>query len=271
MKIRTAFPHILERQYPSVTPDSPLLTVLYLLRIREIDAVPLNYPEESIERGVFGFSSLPKFMAKGPRAFVKLLDEPCERASEELASVTLDDDLETLLDAFQARRLGFALVHGVGSTKRRRSFVSLTDVLGLFEGKSISSDLRLNDVATPIYSMPETTSIRNALRQMFRRRYRRIFISAGEFVSDRGIMEYLFSPFMLEQIGWDTKMDVLGEPIAKLEKRTPLLAGPDTAVGTAALKLRRNRGHCIVIAGEKVASPWDVVMKPWAKGKLNIE
>lgn len=271
MKISTAFPHILDRQYPSVKPDYPLLMILYLLRIKDIDAVPITYADERLNRGVFGFSSLPKFMAKGPKGFAKLLEEPCERASEELASVTVNEDLESLLDAFASRRLGFALVHGVGAAKRRRSFVSLTDVLGLYGRSIITTELRIGDVATPIFSMPRTTSIRSALQAMFRHRHRRVFISDWEFISDRGVMEYVFSPFILEQIGWDPGRDVLAAPIDRLDKVTPMVAGPHMSLRTAALKLKGDRGQCIVVGGDRVATPWDVVMKPWMKQKLSVD
>jgi len=271
LKISTAFPHILDRQYPSVKPDYPLLNILFLLRIKEIDAVPIAYADERRNRGVFGFSSLPRFVAKGPKGFAKLLEEPCERASEELASVTADEDLESLLDAFASRRLGFALVHGVGASKGRTSFVSLTDVLGLYGRRIVSTDLLVKDVTTPIFSMPRTTSIRSALQEMFRRRHRRVFISEREFVSDRGMMEHLFSPFVLEQIEWDPGRDVLAAPIDRLEKVTPMVAGSRMSLRTAAHKLKRDRGQCFVVGGDRVATPWDVVMKPWMKNQLRVK
>jgi CBS domain-containing protein len=271
LKISTAFPHILDRQYPSVRPDYPLLTILYLLRIKEIDAVPIAYPDERVDRGVFGYSSLPRLMAKGPEGFARLLEEPCERASQELASVAVNEDLGSLLDAFASRRLGFALVHGVGAARRRRSFVSLTDFLGLYGRSIVSTELLIKDVATPIFSMHRTASIRSALQAMFRHGHRRVFISEREFVSDRSVMEYVFSPFILEQIGWDPRRDVLAAPIDTLQKVAPLVAGPHTSLRTAALKLKRDRGQCLVVGGDRVATPWDVVMKPWMKQKLRVE
>ena len=53
---------------------------------------------------------------------------------------------------------------------------------------------------------------------MFRRRHRRVFISEREFVSDRGMMEHLFSPFVLEQIEWDPGRDVLAAPSTGLRR-----------------------------------------------------
>ena len=271
MKIRTAFPHILDRQYPSVKPDYPLLTILYLLRIKDIDAVPITYADERKDRAVFGFSSLPKFMAMGTKGFADLLKEPCELASDELPSLAVDEDLESLLDAFASRRLGFALVHGLGASKGRVSFASLTDILGLYGRRAISTGMLLGEVTTPIFSMSRTSSIRSALQAMFRNRYRRVFVSEREFVSDRSVMEHVFSPFTLEQMQWDFGRDVLGTPIDKLDKATAMVAGPRTSLRTAAIKLGEDRGQCLVVGGGGVATPWDVVMKPWLARKLTVE
>jgi hypothetical protein len=83
-------------------------------------------------------------------------------------------------------------------------------------------------------------------------------------------MEHVFSPFVLEQMGWDPIRDVLAAPIDRLEKVVPMVAGPATSLRTAAIRLKRDRGQCFVVGGETVATPWDVIMKPWMKQKLNV-
>ena len=54
MKIGSALPRLLERSYPTVRPSYPLLTVLYLLRIQDIAAVPI-VEDGTNRRAVFGF------------------------------------------------------------------------------------------------------------------------------------------------------------------------------------------------------------------------
>ncbi|MGA2664608.1 MAG: hypothetical protein ABSF83_06675, partial [Nitrososphaerales archaeon] len=61
MKIGSAFPRILDRWYPTIRPTYPLLTVLNLLRMQDVAAVPLDEGSDS-RRAVFGFSSLPKLL-----------------------------------------------------------------------------------------------------------------------------------------------------------------------------------------------------------------
>lgn len=271
MKIRTAFPDVLKRQYPVVKPDVPLLTVLYLLRMTEVEAVPITYDRGGKTRAVFGFSCLPKFMLLGPRRFRKLLEEPCENASDEIASLSADEDVETLLDTFASRRLGFALVLRGGPARNRTGLITLADVLGLYARRIISSELLVEDVATPGFSMPGSTPIRTALQAMFRYRYRRVFISERECVSERNVMQYVFSPLILEELGRSQGRDVLETPIEKLDKTKPTVVPPYTTLRTAALKLRGDRGHCLIVGRGRIATPWDVVMKPWLTGKLRIE
>ena len=271
MKIRAAFPNILKRQYPFVKPDYPLLTVLYLLRITEIDAVPITSEDGSTNRAIFGFSSLPRFMALGPTRFGKMLKEPCERASDELPSFAVNEDLESVLDAFASRRLGFALVHGTGGFGYRRSLISLTDMLELYNRGTIRSELMVKDVATPAFSMPKTSTIRTALQAMFRYRYRRVFLSEREYVSERSMMSYVFSPVILEELGREQGRDILATPIERLEVVRPTVVPPYTSLRIAALKLRKDRGHCLVVGKGRVATPWDVVMKPWLSRRMTIE
>lgn len=270
VKIRRAFPGILERQYPIVKAHYTLLTVLYLLRMKDVDAVPIIPVTKKGARAVFGFSSLPHFMNLGSKGFADLLRGPCEAASDELVFVSVEDDLASLFEAFESRRLGFALVHDEGKTMKA-GLVSLADVLSLYGTGAIRTEMTVREVSTPIFSMDSTTTIRGALRAMFRHRYRRVFLSKEkEYASDRSIMSYLFSPTVLEELGRGGSKDILAAPIARVEKASPIVIGPGTSLKKAALKLEKERGGCCVTGEAKVVTPWDTVMKPWLAGKLTI-
>lgn len=266
MQLKSAFPHILDREYPVVRPEYPLLVVLYLLRMKDVAAVPLASPGK--DRAVFGFSSLAKLLALGRERFASFLSEPCENASARLHSVKIDEDFRALLEVFGKKRLGCAMVHGPGN---KRSLATLEDVLDLHMAGSISTEMRLEDLAQPIFSMPGSTSIRDVIQAMFSHRYRRVFI-AGEdgYVSDRTVMDYVFSPMVLDEISKDLGRDALAAPADRLEKIKPIHVGPRTTVRAAAKKLRGEWGQCLVVGGDKVITPWDVAMKPWLSGKLTI-
>jgi hypothetical protein len=270
LKIRAAFPNILKRQYPFVKPDYPLLTVLYLLRMNEVDAVPLEPEEGKENRAVFGFSSLPKFMSLAPKRFAHLLKEPCARASDELATFGMDADLEDVLDAFASKRLGFAFVHGAGARSGRNSLITLGDFLEMYGKNTLSSDLLVRDVASSMLVVPDSTTIRSALQTMFRNRYRRVFVSERECVSERNVMQYVFSPLILEELGAGTGRDLMATPISRLGRSRPTVVPPYADLRTSALKLRGGMGRCLIVGSGKLASPWDVVMKPWKSGRLRF-
>jgi hypothetical protein len=270
LKIKQAFPGILRRQYPIVKAQYPLLTVLYLLRMKDVDAVPI-FPVTKVDaRAVFRFSSLPRIMNLSPGGFVDLLKGPCEAASDELALVSVEEDLESLLDAFASRRLGFALVHD-GRKTMRVGLASLADVLALYGKGAISTDMTVDDICTPIFSMPGKTTIRKALQAMFRHRYRRIFLPGKkEYVSDRSVMSHLFSPTVLEELSQDAGSDALSMPIAGVEPLVPIAIRAGTNMKTTAFGLGMDRGGCLATRKGKVVTPWDAVMKPWLSGRLVI-
>jgi len=100
VKIGSAFPHLLEKKYPSVKPAYPLLSVLNLLRMNDISAVPLDEGAAS-SRAVSGFSCLPKLMKMSPKSYEKFLEGPCEQGSSTLDSFGVEDDLENVLEALK--------------------------------------------------------------------------------------------------------------------------------------------------------------------------
>jgi hypothetical protein len=238
--------------------------------VKDIDAVPI-IPVTKGARAVFGFSSLPRFVNLGPERFAGLLRGPCEVASDELAVLSIEDNLKVLLKAFESRRLGFALVHD-GGKKMKAGLVSLADVLTLYGTGMLRTEVTVEDVSTPIFSMPASTTIREALKATFRHRYRRIFLEGERaYISDRSIMSYLFSPMVLEELnrGGQDK-DILSIPISKTAKAAPLAISPKINMKTAALKLTKDRGGCLVTSDGKMVTPWDAVMKPWFSGKLTM-
>lgn len=269
MKIKQGIPGILEREHPLVRPEYPLLTVLYLLRMKNADAVPV-VTQNGSPRAVFGFSCLPMLMNLGPSGFRNFARGPCERASDPLPSVSAERDLKSLLEAFQARRLGFAFVHDDRGDSPG-SLATLGDFLDLFDTGVLRSDLAVSDVGTPVFSMPPETPVREALEAMFKLRHRRVFISGEtKFISDRSIMERLFSPDFLEEISSDQSGDMLARPIGELRMSRPTIVPARTGLRVAASKLRGKAGNCLLVGGKKVVAPWDVVMKPFAAGELEV-
>lgn len=269
LRIKYALPHIFQKAYPILDPNTPMLLAISLLRFHEIDALPLSFGAGTKQqRAVFGFSTLAGLVWLEPKELGPFLKQPCEAASEPLATVSASRGLATLLNTFARTRFGFARVE---DRRNVGALASLSDVLSLYETGAIETGLVVEDVGSPILAVPGDTSIKEALDLMFERRYRRLFVSGGKkFVSDREITGHIFSPAVLKKIMRDGK-DVLEAPISTLEEMNAKEVPPGTALKEAAGMLKADRaGQCLVLDG-MVATPWDIVMKPWKVGALKLK
>jgi len=272
MRICDALPHIFKQGYPVLDPKTKMLPAMSLLRFHEIDVLPLSFVgRRRQQRALFGSSCLAKIMLLGPGRFRAFLDQPCRAASEKLVSVNAGLGLSTLLNAFSKTRLGFASVEEEGGFS---GLVSLSDVLGLYETGAVSAQLTVEAVGSPIFSMPGDSTLRKGLEEMLRRWHRRVFLEGTrEFISDRSIVDYLFSPAVLSGLVREkgAMTDVLGERISSVETTKANEVSPDTTLRVAASTLKSERaGQCLVFDG-MVVTPWDLVMKPWKARALKLK
>ena len=266
MKINQCFPGILERRYPTVEAGYSLLTVLYLLRMKDIDAVPISPLTPKRARGVFGYTTLPRMLKMRPEEFAGFLDGPCEKASSELAVLGFDEDVDDLLAAFDSKKRGFAVVHD-GGRPPRASLVTLADFLRLHARGVLRTNQTAEQVASQFAGMRGSTSIRDALEAMLAQGHRRIFISGKKtYVSDRSIMHYVFDPMVLEDVS--AIEDVLSGPIDSITQLTPGRVKLTSKLQEAAKALLNDRGGCLTPGDGTVVTPWDVVIKPWRAGTL---
>jgi len=267
LRIKDALPELFQRAYPALDPKMEMLSALSLLQFHGIDALPLSFDSDRKNRAVTGFSSLARVMRLDRKGLPTFLRQPCEEASEPLSTVGAERSVSVLLDKFLRTRFGFARVE---EKKNVGALVSLWDLLGLYQTRVFNTDLTVEDVGSSIFSMPPRTTAREALRAMFRRGVRRVFVdSPTKFVWDRGMIERLFSPSVLASAAENPSGDLLEITLSELE---PVAAGqvkPGTKLREAARMLRQERRHCLVF-DRRVVTPWDVVMKPWKAKALKI-
>lgn len=271
MKIKEALPGVFHKAYPILDPKTEMLAAMSLLRFHEIDALPLSLDTEEeghgSQRAVFGFSSLARLLMLKPEQFGAFLKQPCESASELLATLGSGRGLSALLETFAKTRFGFAKVE---DGKDIGALVGLSDVLGLYETGAIASDLVVKDVGSRILSMPDYTTLNEALAAMFERRYRRVFLSGKRaFVSDRAMIGHVFSPAVLKTILQGSK-NILEEPISAVHGMSAREVKPGTPLKEAARILHEEKAGQCLIFGETVVTPWDVVMKPWGAKALRL-
>jgi CBS domain-containing protein len=271
MRVLSAFPGMMERQYPIVEPDVPLSTVLFFLRMKDMGAVPITSGDSNGHRAVLDRSSLDQLVRLGPKAFNDLLKAPCERAADELPVVGADDDVEALLDGFLKRKLGLVLVRGASPTKSCSSLIALIEFLDLYETGAISTGMTVGHVNSPTLSLPGDTPLSAALQAMISQDYGPVFIDGEEgYLSDRGLTNHILSPAVLAELGNGGLDKILSTPINKLRRSIPLKVPARMELKDAAFKLGRERGRCLVSSDDRVVTPWDIVVKPWEAGGLKV-
>jgi len=172
------------------------------------------------------------------------------------------------LKVFSKTRFGFAWAE-LKSNSLVGGFVSLRDLLSLYSRSVISTDLSIGDVASRnVFSLRSDTSLKQALEEMITRRIRRVLISdTGRVISDRQIIDHVFSPARLEQV-YATPPTLLDGKLGDLESTEPSKLHDDQSVKEAAELVRESAGCVICRAG--VVTPWDIIMKPWEQNKLRI-
>lgn len=270
MKIEDTLPDIFKRTYPVLESRTQLLLAASLLRFHQIDAIPIGFQKKQKKHlAVLGYSCLSKLLKVDPRSYKSFLEEPCENTAQELASISSDEEIEKLLKLFHSTKFGFAMVEGKSELG---ALVSLRDLLGLYNKGYMNSHLTLDRIASPIFSMSSDSTLRGVLMEMFTRRFRRIFIEGKtkrQVITDRRIMSYVFSPSRLEEIA-NTHHDILDTPISNLETMQPLRLAGNTRIKEAAQTIMGEIEECL-ICEKGVVTPWDMIMKPWQMGKLNLK
>ncbi len=267
MRIRDAFPDVFRRPYPALDPKTQMFPAISLLRFHEIDALPIASEAGEGQRAVFGLSSLARLSSLKQGDFKDFLNRPCEEVSESLSSISADADLGELLDLFKKTKFGFARVDEKGETA---GLVGLSDVLRLYEKGKIKTKLTAGDVASKVFALPGGTPLGRALQEMFEHRFRRVFVGprSDSFISDRMIIAFVFDPRTLEKMSRGA-LKVLDTPIKDIPRMKARRVKASTRLAKAAAELRAERGQCL-LSEVGLATPWDVVMKPWNGKNLAI-
>jgi CBS domain-containing protein len=270
MRIEDALPDIFKRTYPVLEKGTQLLLAASLLRFHQIDAIPIGFSrKQKTHQAVLGYSCLSQLLKVESGSYKDFLEQPCENAAQELATISADMDVDELLKLFDSTKFGFAMVVG---KYELGALVSLRDLLGLYAKGYMNSSLILNDIASPIISMSSDATLREVLQEMFTRRIRRIFVDGkkkDQVITDRRIISYVFSSSRLEEIA-KSSLDILDTPVNKIETMQPAALPSNTKLKDAAETMGGEIEECLVCE-KGVITPWDVIMKPWKMRKLTLK
>ncbi|MDG6988573.1 MAG: CBS domain-containing protein [Nitrososphaerota archaeon] len=275
LRLNEAVPELFGRVVPTVEQGTFNVIAGTLLDIPRREVLLISSTDDGVRylsRGgkwmaFAGYPLLEMMLATEPKDLYRLLFQPCESASVFLDPVR-SDGVAAVLDAFQRTRFGYALVESAESF----GMVTLADALLLYQEGLFSTGLRLRDVASsPVFSLPGSASLREAVRQLFRRRVRRVRVEgSNRFVSDREILAYLFSPARLRTVK-DAPEKMLEATLQDAGGTEAVEADGGARVKNAADAIKPGSGVCLTVeGGAGVVTPWDLVMKPWEAGELKM-
>lgn len=271
MKIAEALPDIFKRTYPALESGTQLFLAASLLRFHQIDAIPIGFKKrEEKHLAVLGYSCLSRLLQTDPFSYKEFLKQPCENAAQQLAIIPADADVERLLRLFGKTRSGFAIVEGKFELG---ALVGLRDIIGLYKKGLLSTTLSVDQIASPIFSMPSSSTLRQVLTEMFTRRFRRIFLDGNKndsVITDRKIISYIFETSRLDEGVVHSQSNLLDTTIEKLDLMQPAKLSGRSKLKNAAAIMMAEKAECLVCE-KGVITPWDLVMKPWKMGKLNLK
>ena len=145
----------------------------------------------------------------------------------------------------------------------------LRDLLGLYANGVLSCGLTIGKVASPIFTMPGKATLKDTMREMFDRRFRRIFVAGSHVViSDRQVIGYIFSTTKLNEIAGAPKT-MLDATLDRFERLESKKASASMSIKAAASLMKDQIEECL-ICEKGVVTPWDLIMKPFEANQVKI-
>jgi len=277
LKLNEALPSIFRRSLPLLERGTRMVVAGTLLDTPRRDVLKIVSTGEGkvqflANRGRYsvfsGYTVLVGLLESDPKDYYRFLFRPCETASLSVRPLAFDAELATVLDEFVRTKFGWAVVKDAG----KYGVVALADLIPLYRSRVLETDLPVRDLAFPkVFSLPASTGLRDALREMVKRRIRRVFLSGDSkrFVSDREVLIYIFSPERLA-LARDFPRKVLDATLADVGAVDAIdVDGRSTVKEMSRIYKSESGAWCLLCDGGLV-TPWDLVMKPWKMGRLTI-
>jgi hypothetical protein len=277
-------PNLFKISRPIIDGKNPLIISGNLLQVQEVHVLPIvrglqPRVDETTKIKMYatlaGYSLLEKILKTNPKDYSKLIWTPCQEIPVWIGSVNYEDTLEDLLRVFDVTGFGDAAAEGRTSIP---ALVTLSEIIDLYRNGIVSSKLRASEVGSKMISLPANAKLIDALRLMFQKRIRRIFIHGNamrstprlEYISGRDIIRFLFSPERLDVVKnsptrW---LDAMLEEM-ETSKAKPIFDG--RTINQAAKEIDDGLDACLLCEkSKKVVTKWDLVMKPFKRNGYSL-
>ena len=269
-RLEEILPHLDVRPLKTISGKTIVLDAMSRLRENDFELLLIEPQHGSTEQRplvISGYSIISNMMQLKPHDYASFLTSPCVESSLLVGTIGADQDILSLFHVFQSSTFGFALVHRKQGEAEK---ISVRDLLKLYRLGMFSSKLTALEIATsPIFQLSRGSRLEEALKEMGRRKFRRIQISGTRMiVSDKQILAYLFEQSRLEQISRSEKR-LLDGTLEDLDLFESSWVDGSKPIPEVADLLSRKNNECI-LTDHGIVTPWDLTVKTWELGKLSM-
>lgn len=275
--ISELFPDLYRMSRPITTPDVPIIVAASILSLYDAPMLPIVKVGES---PIAEKEGVKLYQAVGSEPVIRLLTEtkpgdyykvlwnPCMAASIWIGSLSYDDTIDKLLSIYELTGFGDARVD---VPHLPPALLTLNEVTSLYKYRKLRCGMMAKEIASRVLSVGQDAILIDAMRLMVAKRVRRLFLDGrkGEFISDRAILGFLFSPEGLKVARDQPSLwtDLRVSDIRTREAQT--ISSDATVEDVGSLD---HPGHDVFLLpdGNSLISRWDLVLRPWKAGRLRV-
>jgi len=218
--------------------------------------------------GVFGsYGVLKKVAITEPKDYYKALWSKSAEVPVWIGSCKFEDEFDGILNNYNATMFGAARV----TKGTEEALVTLSDCVGLITNGKLSTHMSTDDVSTTPIAIARDSPILGAIKKMISHNIRRLFIQGDQdkFISDRTLIDYMFSPKRLE-VARDHPEAWIDEEVSKVPTKNPRRCKTGD-LDEAAESMGSSPDDCLMTDKSQMISKWDLVVMPWRAGRLAVE
>jgi len=258
---------------PTIEGDDPLILTGSLIKNHEAHFLPasdeipplkLDLANVTLYPAFGGYGILKKLADSDSKEYYKTLWSRSNEIPTWIGSCDYQQPFEDVLQAFSETKFGGARVTSGG----QQALITLNDAVGLMRDGRLSARMSTDDVGSVPVPISKSEPIIDAVRKMVSRNVRRLFLEKGKgkFISDRTVIDFIFSPKSLE-VARDQPELWLSEAVEKVDTKVPSRCETGS-LDAAAKAMGPAPDDCLMTDEWRLISRWDLVVKPWRAGRL---
>jgi CBS domain-containing protein len=258
-----------------VSKDDTVLLLGALLSSWDISST-IVADNDKILGAVYGFQLVSYLMNSPEGELFKRLVLPVGQALEglgltQIPSLSYRERFDSIMEKIASNKFGDVVL--TNDSGQLVGVLSLNRIISSLALKKKRVNMKVRDVASRLELAAEEQPLLDALRYMMRSRVRRTVIRRkGKFygLTEREVLQAFFSLEGLQSLNEDPQKFLksrLGQLVGGRAKQLPRVSG-DIHVHQAWKYVKGDPSACVIVDHDRIATPWDLVMKPYFEGKL---